>query len=81
MFFVRRFCHTTSLNQGCAKTSPAPFLMFPYLFEGSVSISLRIRSLALGLKKGGHWMVLGPLDILLYNAMGLISGSWNGGCP
>ena len=54
MFFVRRFCHTTSLNQGCAKTSPAPFLMLPYLFEGSVSISLRIKSVALGLKNGGH---------------------------
>ena len=54
IFFVRRFCHTTSLNQGWAKTSPAPFLIFPYLFEGSVSISFRIRSVALGLKNGGH---------------------------
>ena len=71
----------TSLNQGCAKTSPAPFLMFPYRFEGSVSINLRIKSLALGLKNWGHWMILGPLEILLYKAIGLISGSWNGGWP
>lgn len=45
---------STSRNQGCAKTSPAPCCMLPYRFDASDSINFRIISVAFGWNCVGH---------------------------